>query len=474
MPRARQLLILSVTLPALGVAPVRAADDGELDLDFRGGLAHQSYASETQSLEILARELDLRLRRDRESGWSEQAGFYFTEDLYLGSATADLGLNYFGERLELELGANLGHNSAGGLSDPLLYFDPDSLESQAAESVAYWRRSGSLGLAWRHTSWDLRTNLDYIRLDYDAGNEILSDQEELHLDGRLGLLLPAALVADLDLSLRRRRYAERVNSDRKELRLDGRLGRDLAGGELALSIAWEDHAPDNPDSVAYYERPEGWLGDLGLELLFFGDRGDWGFSVQGGRESWRELEGGYFRSGNTLDLELEGGLHLGESSVNLFAGAGDFRPDRATAEDELSRGRETRLEGSLQYALRPRGTLPVKLGLMGEELRLESDGEDRYTLLQAELELGWRPAPTLLLSGKIELYHYGSHYGGDLLPDESANASEKSVNWGLGFDWERGDWQLESRILRQARYSFLDPAADSRDWESGLWIRWHP
>ncbi len=483
MPHARRLfkLYVSALLIASGVDPSFADDAVIWDLEVRSGLAYQDYESSGQSESILARSLELRLGGRMDGGWSGRFDLHHEEDLYLGGSRGGAGLSYFGDHGELELSADIGRNSSGGLSTPLIYFDPDSLESQVASSISYWTRSGRLGIGWREELFHLRGALSYRDVDYETDSEILSDRKELNARGHLGLLLPVDLRFSMDVELYDYRHPQRSSSDRDELHIESRFGRDLSWGELALLGTWEEHAPVQPDSVAYFERPNGRSGSLGLETLYFGDRGDAQLNISLDRERWDEIEDGYFRSGTGVQLELMGALHFGEEAfrpkavLNVYSAAERFHPDEVSA-TELARGKERRLELGLNLSLQPRGRFPVGVNLLVEELRLESGDEDRYTLLQQQLELGWRPRPTFLLRGEFGLDHYGSRYG-DIAEDDPAaddSESEMSFNGGVQIEWERGPWRLEARFHRQVYMSFLDLGEDSRDWESGLWIRWHP
>jgi hypothetical protein len=483
VPHARRLLQLSATILffATGAGVSRADDAVVWDLEARSGLAYQDYESGDRTESILARTLELRLGGRLPNGWSGRLDFHHEEDLYLGGSRGGVGLNFFGERGELEISGDLGHNASGGLSTPLLYFDPDSLASQAASSSAYWTRFGRLGAGWRDGLFDLRGVLNYRDVDYEADSEILSDRKELSAEARLGLLLPADLRLAFDAELFCFRHPQRASSDRDELHLESRLGRDLAWGELALRGTWEEHDPAQPDSVAYFERPRGQAGSIGLETLYFGGRGDGQLNLSFEREHWEEVEDGYFRSGAGAQLELMGALRFGEDSfrpravLDIYAAGERFVPDESSAA-ELARGKERRLELGLRFSLHPQGRFPVSLNLLAEELRLESGDEDRYTLLQQQLELGWRPRPTLLLRGEVGLDHYGSRYGSAAEEDPATEDSESELSFsgGLHLEWELGPWRMEARFRRQVYVSFLDLGEDSRDWESGFWIRWHP
>ncbi len=483
MPYPRRLLLHitgALVLVAAG-GPSRAEQSPVWDLEARSGLAYQDYEGSDQSESIIARSLELSLAGRLPQGWSTRIELRHEEDLYLGGSRGAVQLNYFGDRGELEASADLGRNSSGGLSTPLLYFDPDSLESQAASSATYWTRGASLGGGWREGFFSLRGALDYSVVDYEEDSEILSDRDELIMNAQLGLTLPADLRLLLDTELAGFRHPRRVSSDRDELHLTGRIGRDLPRGELAIQGTWETHDPAWPDSVAYFERPRGRAGSLGLEALYFGSLGDGQLSLRYDRETWDEIEDGYFRSGAGGQVEFNGAMRFGQDSfrpasvLDLFVVAERFVPEDPS-EAGLARGEERRLELGLQFSLRPRGRFPVTVNLLAEELRLENDDEDRYTLLQQQLELGWRPIPTLLLNGEVGLDHYGSRYGDVDQSDASIEDSESEMSFsgGVGVEWEHGPWRLEARFRRQVYMSFLDLGEDSRDWESGLWIRWHP
>jgi len=479
VPHARRFpaatILLVLLIPAAATAEPRAT----WEFETLGGLSHQSYSADDLDESVLARSLELRLTRRGEGGWISRLDLAHGEDLYLGTLRGGLDLSYFGPSFELVVDTAIERYTAGRMTDPLLYFDPDSLESQAASSAAYRRSGGTAGLGWRSLGWDLRAEAEYRSLDYDEPSEILSDQRELILAGRLGLLLPAELHASLDAGYRRRRCLDRLGGDRGESELDLRLSRDLPRGELALLGTFEGHAPDHPTEVAYYERPEGESVEVGAELLLFVDRADGHVALRSGREDWQALPGAYFRSGGSIEAELAGNLRLGGEpyepalQLDLFALVARFEPDSLTSTDDLARGRELRWELGLRGDIKPRGRFPVGVGLFLEDLRLESDLEDRYLLVRYEWELGWRARPTLCLRGTMSLDQYSSRYG-DVLDGEDETESERSLGGSLALEWEHGPWRWEARVRSQVYYSFLEPDATSRDWESGLWIRWHP
>ena len=481
MPHARCLLARTILPPLLILAAGSAVahPSSAWDLELRSGLAHQSYDSGDLEESVLARSLELRLTRRNDGGWISGVDLAHTEDLYLGTLRGGLDISYFGPSLELMLDSSFERYTAGRLSDPLLYFDPDSLESQAASSVAYRRGGGAAGIGWRALGWDIHAGAEFRALNYDEASEILSDQWELTLDGRLGVLLPGEFHVDLEAGYRRQTYLDRPGSDRSEGDLDLRLSRDLPRGELALLGAYESHLPDHPTEVAYYERPEGGNGEVGAEMLLFMERGDGHVALRAGREEWEPLPGAYFRSGRSVEIEVAGNLRLGDEpfepalQLDLLILGERFEPDSLATDDGLARGRELRLELGLRADLRPAGPLPIGLGLYLEDLRLDGGIEDRFVLVRYEGELGWRIRPTLSLRGTMSLDRYSSRYG-DTLEGEDATESEHSLGGGLALEWERGAWRWEARLRSQVHYSFLEPDASSRDWESGLWIRWHP
>lgn len=480
MPHARPLgalALLLVLLPACAGAQEAAGFDWSPE--FRGGLAWQDYADGELEERILARTLELRLVGRHPAGWSLDLGLLGGDDLYLGNRRAQLSAGFLGDELELSLHGSLERYLAGGLSEPLLYFDPDSLESEAAESTDYLLSTGGLGFGWHGQSWDARTEFDLRELDYEDESEILSDLREAKGSGRLGLGLPAGLRGELELGASLLRYPGRPGSDRDSGRLGVRLARDLSAGEIALAAEREEQRPLRPEEVAYYERPRGHEWALVAEVLHFRDRSDWLLTLRLEREDWDYLRDQYFRSGDGLELELSAGLRLGDGSslaapsLDLFLLAGRFDPDSIPDADALARGGERRLEGSARLALNPAGRFPVSLMLTAEQLKLSATSEDRYMLLQQTLELSWRARPGLTLRGELGVDHYGSRYG-DAIAGEEDSESELGLNGGLTLLWERGSWEWRLGFARRVYTSFLDLGGESRDREGGLWIRWRP
>ncbi len=470
--------------PALGglaclfcAAPIHAAETA-WELAGESGLAIQHYVAGGVDESALARQLGLELSGRPAPSWHTRAALRHEASLYTEEGAGTLTLGYLGRRGECGLSLGAARSSEGGLATPLLLFDPDLVESQAAASQAAWSRRGSLDLGWRTGLGRAGISAGYLDLDYDESSAILADRRELELRLELDAEASERLQLELELAGLGVDYRERDTSDRSELEAALRLGRDLAVGEVALTVDVEAHAPRVPDGVAYYERPEGKTWSLGGELLLWAPSADLSLLLSAGRERWAGAADNYFHSGDHQALEVMGGLarQLGARALRmeLHLDLERFDPDLLPSGDALRRPAEARGAAGVRLRWGPDGRFPLEADLGAEFLRQETDQVDRFRIIEERLELGWRPAPAWLASFALRAEHYLSRYGDDLAADEAAPDGEWALGGELRAAWVRVPWRLEFHLARQEQHSFLLGSQASRNEELGLRILWHP
>ncbi len=441
------------------------------DLDTKLGLAYQGYHSDEIVEELLASDLEAALLGRSAGNWESGLRIAHREDLYTVSSRAIVDFDYLGESLGLDGEVLLERSEPGRLNDPLLWFDPDDLASQYAADAGYQRSGLRTGLSWSTLGWDGRLGASWSDQRYDEPSEALSDSREGRVESALGLSLPAEGRLDLDASFREETYEQRPASDEQELSFEGRASFPLGESwEGALLGELRHHAVRDETGIAYYERPSGRERAFGFGLDSFGaGRGELSLETLLCREEWSDYDG-YFGDGWGKDVEAMAGLSLGEDSrLDLFCAAAFFDPDSIQTDTwTLRRVTERRLEADLFLRHGSAGSFPIGLGVIGERLLLRGEEEDRFLLLQGELELGWRPDAARSFRVRVSLDQYQSLYAGE----------EEETEWGwsgsVEFRLERGPWELESRLERQQRYSFLEDSGPIEDWETGLEIRWHP
>ena len=410
-----------------------------------------------------------RLRGEFGGQWSAGLRLEHREDLYNRASSAALDLARVGSGWNLDLEGRVERHAPGALSSPLLFFDPDSLQSQAAANAEFDRSGVSVRLLRPADLWSARVELDYGSLRYDEPAGLLSDLGELRLEGGLELLLPASLRIETELALRQERYGQREASDG-----DWRTGRaDLhlpapAGWEFTLVGKAGSRAVADLEGLGYYERPGGSELAGGIALACFG-AAELSLDASAGRERWDAYEG-YFRSGDVFEIEAyEGNALGGDSRMDLVLRVEGFRPDSPSAEEyTISRGEELRVEASLFCSLRRSSSLPIGIGLLAENLRMRGRVDDSFRLLQAEVEGDWSPRPDLKFRCALRVDRYASRLAGE--PEEL----EWGIGGDLGLEAAREGWTWGLTIARRQHVSFLEEALRSEDWEAALRIRWHP
>ena len=465
--------------PAIGgmaclffAAPIHAAEAAWM-LAGDSGLAIQHYVAGSVDESALARQLGLELSGRPAPSWNARAALRHEASLYTEEGAGNLSLGFLGRRGELGLSLGATRSGEGGLATPLLLFDPDLVESQAATSQAAWAQRGSLNLGWRTGVGRAGISAGFHDLDYDESSAILADRRELELRLELDAEASERLHLELELAGLGVDYRERDGSDRRELEGALRLGRDLAAGEVALRAEVEAQAPRDPEGVAYYERPEGETWSLGGELLLWAPTAELSLLLNAGRERWVGAADNYFHSGDRQALELMGGLarQLGERALRMDLGLDleRFDPDLLPSGDALRRPAEARSAASFRLRWDPDGRFPLEVDLGAEIVRQETDQVDHFRVINERLELGWRPTPAWLATFALRAEHYLSRYGDDLAADGE---------WALGGElraaWARGPWRLEFHLARQEQHSFLLGSQASRNEELGLRILWHP
>jgi hypothetical protein len=462
---AAGVLLFLIALPSGA-----AASAARWTLDGFMALRYQGYRSGAVSETLLAKEAEFGLRAaggtDLTAGLRLRAG----EDLYDQRIGGDLRLDYSPGALDLQLTGQLEQSSPGRLSDPWLFFNPDSVLNQIARSGDYQSGGLSLEAGWTSAFWDARLRAARTDRRYDEPDVILADRVENDLQGELGLSLPAGIRLETELGGTTQRFAQRPASDadqwRTELRAIAPLG---SRAQVQVSGNLSGRAVENADSLATYEEPGGGQAEISIGVDRFGDARSYSISLTGGRERWDAYDG-YYQDGWSAEAEAYASGRLrGELSADLLVQAARFDPDAlAGAEWILRRGHERRLTGDLALRFRAESRWPLTLSLSAEEMRLRAQDEDRFSVLQGGFELHWRPPEPWSGSLRASLDQYISRMEGE------ATEREWGMSGGIELAWQRGSWRLAANLERQRRFTFLAGAEPVDDWESGLELGWHP
>ncbi len=459
------MLVLGLLLaaPAAAQGTVRWATEAEF------ALRYQNYEMGETAESVLAPKAKAGLRAEFDDNLTGALRFEHREDLYNLASSAALGLERFGSGWDFDMEARLERHSPGKLSSPLLFFDPDSLESQSAADADYNRSSFVARLRRPADRWSARLEFEAASTRYDRPAGTLSDIDALRGESGLEILLPAEFRLESELVFERERYGQRAASDADVLALRASLHLPAPPNwELALRGRSETRDVEELDGLSYYERPGGGEIAGGFGLAWFG-AAELSLDAFVGSEDWDEYDG-YYTGGATWEIEAFEGNAIGEDSrMDLLLRIEGFHPDSLSLDDyTLSRGEEQRWEASLFCQLRRSSVLPLGVGLLAESLRLRGAEEDHFELLQAEAEAGWSPRSQLALRFALRVDRYSSRLGSE--PEE--------LEWGIGGDLslegDRGSWTWIAELPRRQHVSFLEEAIRSEDWEAGLRIRWHP
>ncbi len=460
--------VLAILLLAWPLAAMPWATEWSTKGEF--ALLFQSYSSSSFDEELFAPEAGADIRAEFTDNWSGSLRFGHREDLFSRYSSAALDCRRFGSGLEIDIDGRLERHAPGQLSSPLLYFDPDSLQSQVAKDADFGRSALGLRIAHPGDTWSSRLTCDLRALRYDAPRDYLSDQESLSLGFGINGFLPASLQADAEFSYLSERYEQRSANDGDELSLRGTLSLALRQGwELAALGRIGAREISDPDSISIYERPGGSDAAAGFRCERFAASADFSIELLAGRESWDAYDG-YYNDGDTFELASYISHALSATSrMDLLVEFSRFDPDSLPQDDwTLRRGDERRWEADLFVNFRRGESLPLSFGLIYETLRMRGAVEDRFQLVQTEAEARWNPTARLGLRCALRLDRYGSRLGDD----------EEEVEWGVsgdfGVELARGDWSFSLDLHRRQHVSFLEETERIEDWESALRIRWHP
>ncbi len=432
---------------------------------------YQSYRSDSLSADSVTGLISVRLSQIALASLEAGLELSAREDLYDRVTGAGMDLRGGKGTWNWDAGLALSKREPGELSLPLLSFDPEAMlliEEQEQSSQTLILHGDLSRTADFHA---LRMGWHRSQLRYPEPDSVSSDRDENGIDAELSLYLPASLEAGIRLRLDDLSFMQRSGSDRGTRAVTLSLGRFLGDAwSLRAEADWERHSVRDAHELNSYERPGGDLQSLVFAADRFGSGTDVSSRLEWIRENWDDYEG-YYRPGKGWESEVVLYLALPRNTrLELLGGLSTFDPDEDPTESwTLDRGRERRLEGSAQLAFLSETSTPMELTLLGEESRLGAEGDDRFRVLQAQLNLRWILRSNLELGLRLSLDEYQSLYEGEEAQRDLGSSGS------LRLEWRPADaWRLTLDAGRSQRYSFLESGEVIEDWSLALGLRRSP